>query len=99
MSKLISDKTLAPDQDAAKIIFPCQYPIKILGSASVDFEVRVLEVVAEHASNFDSSTISRRDSNKGSFRSITVTITATGEQQLDTLHRALLKIEQVKMVL
>ncbi len=99
MSELISDKTLGLGEAPAKIEFPCPYPVKILGSATVNFEVVVLNVVEQHVENFDRSTVSSRDSKKGSFRSVSLTITATGEQQLDALHKALMAIDQVKMVL
>ena len=99
MTKLITDKQLPAGAEPATIEFPCAYPIKVLGSATFDFEVLVIEVVEQHVPDFDASTVSSRDSNKGTFRALTLTINATGEQQLDVLHRALIALDAVKMVL
>ncbi|NNL56692.1 MAG: DUF493 domain-containing protein [Pseudomonadales bacterium] len=99
MSKLISNKNLAPGEQAATIEFPCAYPIKVLGTASVEFEMLVIEVVEQHAPDFDASSITSRDSSKGSFRAVTLTINATGKPQLEALHTALMALDAVKMVL
>jgi putative lipoic acid-binding regulatory protein len=85
--------------DAPKIEFPCAYPVKILGRQSDDFEAVVLGVVHRHAPGYDSETVSLRASRKGRFVALTVTITATGPEQLDALHRDLLATGIVQMVL
>ncbi len=85
--------------DAPKIEFPCAYPVKVLGRAHDEFEAVILEVVRRHAPGFDSETVSLRGSRKGRFLALTVTITATGPEQLDALHRDLLDTGMVQMVL
>lgn len=87
------------EPDAPKIEFPCDYPIKVLGRSSDDFKSVVLEVFERHAPGFDQSTVAVRASRKGTFSSLTVTITATGRDQLDALHRDLLATGHVNMVL
>ena len=87
------------DDDAPKIEFPCAYPVKILGRQSDDFEALVLAVVHRHAPGYDAGTVSLRASRKGRFVALTVTITATGPEQLDALHRDLLATGIVQMVL
>ena len=87
------------EPEAPKIEFPCDYPIKVLGRTSDDFELVVLEVFERHAPGFDRSAVATRASRKGTFSSLTVTITATGREQLDELHRDLLATGQVKMVI
>jgi putative lipoic acid-binding regulatory protein len=86
-------------EDAPKIEFPCAYPVKVLGRAHDEFETAILEVVRRHAPGFDSETVSLRGSRKGRFLALTVTITATGPEQLDALHRDLLDTGMVQMVL
>lgn len=89
-----------PDgEDAPRIEFPCAYPIKVLGRAHDEFESVILEVMRRHAPDFDSETITLRGSRKGRFVALTVTITATGPEQLDALHRDLLETGMVQMVL
>ncbi|WP_461481807.1 HP0495 family protein [Porticoccus sp.] len=85
--------------DAPKIEFPCAYPIKVMGRAGDELHALVLEVMARHAPGFDRATITVRDSSKGSFQSITVTITATGEPQLMAIFADLKDNPLVQMVL
>ncbi len=85
--------------DPPKIEFPCDYPIKVLGRQSDDFHGVVMEVFERHAPGFDRETITIRDSAKGTFCAITITITATGKEQLEALHQDLLATGAVQMVI
>jgi putative lipoic acid-binding regulatory protein len=87
------------EQQAPLLEFPCDYPIKVLGSAHAELHQHVLEVMDTHAPGFDRSKITIRDSSKGKWQSITVTITATGKPQLDTIFAELKTSARVKMVL
>lgn len=86
-------------QDPPKIEFPCDYPIKVLGRSSEALESIIYEVVERHAPGFDQQTITVNASSKGTFTSLTITITATGPDQLEALHQDLLATGHVKMVL
>ena len=88
-----------PEPEAPKIEFPCLYPIKVLGRSSAGFEAVVLEVFERHAPGFDPQTVAMRASRNGTFTALTVTITATGPEQLEALHRDLLATGCVNMVL
>lgn len=85
--------------DPPKIEFPCDYPIKVLGRHSEEFQAVILEVFEQHAPGFDQETIKVKASSKGTFTSVTITITATGPEQLDALHRDLLATGMVQMVI
>jgi uncharacterized protein len=87
------------EQDPPKIEFPCDYPVKVLGRSSVEFEAIILEVFERHAPGFDRDKITSRDSSKGTFAAITVTIIATGPEQLEIIHQDLLATGHVQMVL
>lgn len=86
-------------QEAPKIEFPCDYPIRVMGEAHVDFLQTVLTIVERHADVPDRDSIRLRDSSKGRFVSVHVIIVATGEDQLHNLHIALKEYKAVKMVL
>ena len=88
-----------PEQDPPKIEFPCDYPRKVLGRHSEDFQDVIVEVFERHAPGFDQDPISIKASSKGTFSSITITITATGPEQLDALHQDLLATGRVQMVI
>lgn len=87
------------EPDAPKIEFPCDYPIKVLGRSVDEFESVVLAVFECHAPGFDQSTITRKTSRKATFCSMTITIIATGPEQLDALHKDLLATGRVQMVI
>lgn len=88
-----------PEQEPPKIEFPCEYPIKVLGISSVEFESLIVSVFERHAPGFDQTTITVKGSSKGTFTSLTITITATGPDQLEALHQDLRATGQVKMVI
>lgn len=87
------------EPDAPKIEFPCDYPIKVLGRSSDAFATIVLAVFERHAPGFDAQAVVARASRNGTFTSLTITITATGPQQLEALHQDLLATGHVTMVI
>ena len=87
------------EQEPPKIEFPCEYPIKVLGRSTEEFRSVIIEVFERHAPGFDQETITVRDSARGTFTSLTITITATGKDQLDALHKDLMATGHVQMVI
>ncbi len=87
------------EPEPPKIEFPCDYPIKVLGRSSDQFESVIVEVFERHAPGFDQEAIVVKASSKGTFTSMTVTITATGREQLDALHQDLMATGHVQMVI
>ena len=90
---------MSEESDPARIEFPCDYPIKVVGHAAPDFRDIVLDVMEQHAPGLDHSRISERQSRNGRFTSLTVTIVATGEPQLKAIFEALKNTGRVQMVL
>ncbi|HEX7036140.1 MAG TPA: DUF493 domain-containing protein [Pseudomonadales bacterium] len=85
--------------DSIRIEFPCDYPIRIIGEQRDDFEASVLGIVRAHARTVREESVSVRQSRDGTYCSVRVTIVATGEEQLEGLHRALMAEPGVRMVL
>ncbi|WP_045855703.1 YbeD family protein [Teredinibacter purpureus] len=87
-------------QEPPKIEFPCpDYPIKSMGEATASYREAVLNIMEKHAPGFDINRVSVRDSRKGTFQSVTVFITATGVEQLQSIFDDLKKLPETKMVL
>jgi uncharacterized protein len=82
-----------------KIEFPCAYPIKVLGNKCEDFWNHVILVMERHAHGFDYQSVTSRDSRKGNYQALTLTITATGEDQLKAIFADLKTSALVKLVL
>lgn len=88
------------NQEPPKIEFPCEnYPVKVMGDAGDELHSLVVEVMERHVDGFHSGLISVRDSAKGRFQSLTVMITATGEDQLKAIFEDLKQNPIVRMVL
>lgn len=86
-------------QDPPKIEFPCAYPIKVLGRTDDRLHPVVIEIFERHAPGFDAAAISVKSSSGGKFVSLTVTIEATGPEQLSILHEELMATGLVSMVI
>jgi len=87
------------EKEAPKIEFPCLYPIKIIGVASIEFQEEVITVVEKHAGKISSELIELQASKKSTYVSVRITIAATGVDQLQNLFDDLKTIDSVKMVL
>lgn len=85
--------------DETLLEFPCDFPIKIMGVNSAEFEAEVIRIVREHAPNLGEGAIRQNPSAKGTYLALTVTIRAESKDQLDNLYRALTASEHTKMVL
>jgi putative lipoic acid-binding regulatory protein len=89
----------SPEEAPPKIEFPCLYPIKVIGHAVDTFQAQVLETIERHSGAIDPNLIQLKPSKHSNYLSITVTIAATGEPQLQSIFSDLKEIESVKLVL
>jgi putative lipoic acid-binding regulatory protein len=69
--------------------FPCDFPIKIVGKASPEFESFALSTVHKHFPDLKENAIQCRPSKDGTYLSITAIVLATSKEQLDELYREL----------
>ena len=70
-----------------------------MGDANREMHDFVLTTTERFAPNFDRSKVAIKTSGKGRFQSLTIYITATGVDQLQAYHAALIAHPTVKMVL
>ena len=90
--------TTTPGQETL-IEYPSQFPIKVMGAKVDGFVHAVTEIAKRFDPGFDAGTVELRNSAKGNYLGITITVTATSRQQLDDLYRALTSHPMVKVVL
>ncbi len=81
------------------LVFPCEFPIKVMGRTQDGFAQAIVEVVRKHAPDFDAATLEMRASTAGNYLSLTCTVNATSRDQLDGLYRELTAHPMVAMVL
>ena len=90
-----------PDTTAqlGEIVYPVDFPIKIMGRREPGFARAVVDIVRKHAPGFDEATVEMRPSKKNTYLSVTCTIVATSREQLDGLYQELNDNPAVVMVL
>jgi len=79
--------------------FPCRFPIKIMGKEHPEFQDHIVSVISSHVGEISESDIVTKLSSKGNFQSLTVTICAQSQEQLDNVYRSLTANERVLFVL
>ena len=79
--------------------FPCDFPLKIMGATAADFAQTIAAMVIKHAPDFDAAAMEMRPSKAGNYLSLTCTVRAVSQEQLDALYRDLTAHPMVKVVL
>ena len=79
--------------------FPCDFPLKVMGIAAGDFDQLVLAIVRRHVAGLDPAAVRATPSRQGKYVSLTVTVRAESQAQLDGLYSELSGHERVLMVL
>lgn len=77
--------------------FPCSFTYKVMGYAKPELPEKVIEVIQRHAPGNYTPTI--KPSAKGNYHAVSVNITATSIEQVETLYKELGEIDIVRMVL
>lgn len=85
--------------DESVIKYPLDFPIKIMGRREPRLVQTIVDIVQQHAPDFDATTVEMRASKKNNYLSVTCTIRATSREQLDALYRELCDHPSVVMVL
>ena len=85
--------------EASPLQYPCDFPIKVLGSTRAGFAQAVLDIIQRHAPEFDGASMEMKTSKRGRYLSVTCVIRATSRDQLDALYRELCDHPMVVMVL
>ncbi|MCU0760356.1 MAG: DUF493 domain-containing protein [Steroidobacteraceae bacterium] len=85
--------------DASPLVFPTDYPIKVVGRRDAALRARIDAVVLRHVPDLEEARIGERASGQGNFVSITYTIVARSREQVVALVTELAATEGVVMVI
>lgn len=85
--------------EESAIEFPCEFPIKMMGRDTPEFRATAKSLVENHVGPLADAAVTAALSKKGNFVSVTVTITATSQQQLDAIYMDVTAHEDVLMAL
>ena len=86
-----------PEESALQ--FPCAFPIKMMGRDTPQFRELARALVETHAGLVADGAVQAAVSRNGRFVSVTVTITATSQQQLDDIYRDASSHDDILMAL
>lgn len=93
------DQDPVPGPAPSALVFPTDFPIKIMGHNRLEFEPQMIAIVRAHAPDLDVHTVEVRQSRGGNYLSLTVTVRARSRAQLDAIYRDLTRHPLVKVVL
>ena len=78
------------DADQQQLLqFPCSFPIKVMGRDESGFRDAVVRIVKKHATDVGDDDVRLSPSSKGNFVSVTITVQAESQDQLDNIYRDL----------
>jgi len=90
---------MSDSKDENLLDFPCDFPIKMMGRDQPEFRELALALIERHAGKIQDDAIRTTLSRKGNFLSITITIKAESQQQLDDIYRDLTEHEEILVAL
>jgi len=85
--------------DETLLTFPCEFPIKMMGRDTPEFGRTLRMLVEKHVGPVDDAAIRQALSRNGNFVSITITVNAQSQEQLDDIYRDVTEHEEVLMAL
>jgi putative lipoic acid-binding regulatory protein len=81
------------------IEFPCDFSIKVMGEAHMDFSNEIIKTIQQKLPSFNASQVEMRGSSGGKYISLTCTVYVTSKLELDDIYRALSAHPMSKFVL
>lgn len=81
------------------IEFPCDFPIKIIGTYSNHFNEDITAIIRKHFPKTADNKITVKQSDGGNYTSITAVVYPTCQADLDALYQELTQYPGIKMVL
>ena len=79
--------------------FPCSFPIKMMGRDRDSFRETAVALVERHTGKVSPDSIAESSSRNGNFLSITITISAQNQEQLDNIYNDLSSHEEILVAL
>ncbi len=81
------------------LVFPCEFPLKVVGINTPDFTEQILAIVRKYDSAIDLSKLKERVSVKGNFLSLSISVNMPSQEVLDALYKELVDHPQTKFVI
>jgi len=85
--------------DTPLLVFPTDYPIKVIGRPSAEFRARIHAIVLRHVPAIEASHVTEHLSKNGNYLSISYAIRAESREQVTALAADLTACEEVLLVI
>jgi putative lipoic acid-binding regulatory protein len=89
----------ADNSKSSLLSFPCEFPVKVMGKANPEFEGAVMRIMRKHVPALGEAAVVENYSAGGKYVSMTVTIQAMSQQQLDAIYQDLTADSHVMVAL
>ena len=86
-------------ESATLLEFPCKFPIKMMGRSEKGFSELAVGLIEQHAGKIAADQVLTAQSRNGNFLSVTITIDAQNQQQLDSIYADLTRHEEILVAL
>ncbi len=86
-------------EDSGLLVFPSDFPIKIIGEVTERFQEEILAIARKHHPELEDDAIQLKKSGQGNYLAISITVRAVSQTALDALYTELSKHPDTKMVL
>jgi putative lipoic acid-binding regulatory protein len=90
---------MADETNETLLTFPCDFTIKIFGTASPAFDAAVSDIIHKHIPTIAENAFQRRPSANGKYSAISVTVYVASKEQLDKIYIDLTANPHVLMAL
>jgi len=87
------------NEDSAKPIYPCQFPIKVIGENTEELKQVIIKVMSMFGEVILPDEISITPSKTGKYSSLTFKIVAKDREHIEKIYSELNAQKEVKMVL
>ena len=87
------------NKNSAEPIYPCQFPIKVVGENAENLEKIIIKVMASFGEVIDTDGISIKHSKNEKYVSMTFKIVAKSREYIEQIYSELNAQKEVKMVL
>jgi putative lipoic acid-binding regulatory protein len=71
------------------LTFPCEFPIKVFGNATDEFEKFVMDTIYKTLPGTDMNAVSKRPSKDGKYIALTILVNAESQEELDQIYQDL----------
>ena len=87
------------DKELAEPIYPCQFPIKVIGENTEDLEKTIIKVMSSFGEVINPDEIAIKHSKNKKYLSMTFEIVARSREYIEQIYSELHAQKEVKMVM